>query len=139
MSSEQEIDNSSAFWADHVYTPEILLTSWFNLTFCSMTLAMVFYGIAIHKNLAHHALIALITIGLISLSIYYTWIGYIQYKLKLKYTLDGCFAKNGCSKMNLNVITNNNKYVMVSSVITIGINLLIAIVIVRESYKKFTS
>ena len=103
-----------------------------------MTLAMVFYGIAIHKNLAHHALIALITIGLISLSIYYTWIGYIQYKLKLKYTLDGCFAKNGCSKMNLNVITNNNKYVMASSVITIVINLLIAIVIVRESYKKFT-
>jgi hypothetical protein len=139
MSSEQEIDNSSAFWADHVYTPEILLTSWFNLTFCSMTLAMVFYGIAIHKNLAHHALIALITIGLISLSIYYTWIGYIQYKLKLKYTLDGCFAKNGCSKMNLNVITNNNKYVTLSSMMTIGINLLIASIILRESYKKFTS
>ena len=137
--SEQEFANSPSFLGDNVYSAEMILTSWFNLSFCSMTLAMVFYGIAIHKNLAHHAFIELITIGLISLSIYYTWIGYIQYKLKLKRAINSCVANKACSAMNLNVIENNDKFVTLSSIMTIGINVLIASIIVRESYKKFTS
>ncbi len=137
--SEQAFAKSPSFLGDNVYSTEMILTSWFNLSFCAMTLAMVFYGIAIHKNLAHHAFIELITVGLISLSIYYTWIGYIQYKLKIKRATDSCGANKACSSKNLNVIENNDKYVTLSSMMTIGINLLIASIILRESYKKFTS
>lgn len=136
--SEQSFANSPSFLGDNVYSSEMILTSWFNLSFSSMTLAMVFYGIAIHKNLAHHAFVELITIGLISLSIYYTWIGYIQYKLKLKRATDACVANKACSSMNLNVIENNDMFVTLSSMITICINLLIAIVIIHKSYKQFT-
>ena len=80
----QAIAVSTSFLADHIYTPEMILTSWFNLSFVSMTVAMVFYGIAMQKAIAHHLFIDAITICLISLSTYYAYIGYIQYNEKLK-------------------------------------------------------
>jgi hypothetical protein len=135
----QNISSSASFFSDHVYTPEIILTSWFNLSFGSMMLAMVFYGIAIHKNLAHHVFIELIALSLIATSIYYTYNGYMQYNLKMKYAIDACRSNESCSTINLNVIGNNKKYVMVTSIITITIDALIAIVIVYKSYKKLTS
>lgn len=134
--TSQNIDTVASFFSEHIYTPEIILTSWFGLSFSSMMLAMVFYGIAIHKNLAHHAFIEVITIGLISLSIYYTCIGYMQYDLKIKHATDACFANKVCLDANLKVIENNVKFVMTSSVITIVINVLIATVIVYNSYKQ---
>ena len=135
----QNISNSTSFFSDHVYTPEIILTSWFNLSFSSMTLAMVFYGIAIHKNLAHHAFIELIALSLIATSMYYTYNGYTQYNLKIKYAMDACLANESCSDMNASVIKNNREYVMGSSMMTMTIDALIAAVIVYKSYKKFVS
>ena len=83
----QNIDSSASFLADNIYTPETILISWFNLSFGAMTVAMVFYGIAMHKKLAHPSFIALITVGLISLSIYYTYNGFLQYDAKLQYAM----------------------------------------------------
>jgi hypothetical protein len=135
----QNISSSASFFSDHVYTPEIILTSWFNLSFSSMMLAMVFYGIAIHKNLAHHVFIELIALSLIATSIYYTHNGYMQYNLKMKYATDACRTNKSCSTINLSVIENNQKSVMVTSIITITIDALIALVILYKSYKKIVS
>jgi hypothetical protein len=135
----QNIAKSTSFLADHIYTPEMILTSWFNLSFVSMTVAMVFYGIAMHQTMAHHAFIELITIGLISLSIYYTYNGYMQYDEKLQHATNVCVSDKVCSNVNMEQIKNNQKNVRLISAATVIISLLIAILIIYKSYKKFTS
>jgi hypothetical protein len=135
----QNIAKSTSFLADHIYTPEMILTSWFNLSFVSMTVAMVFYGIAMHQTMAHHAFIELITIGLISLSIYYTCNGYMQYDEKLQHATNVCVSDKVCSNVNMEQIKNNQKNVRLISAATVIISLLIAILIIYKSYKKFTS
>jgi len=132
----QNISNSASFLADHIYTPETILTSWFNLSFGAMTVAMVFYGIAMHKKLAHHSFIALITVGLISLSIYYTYNGFVQYDSKLKYAMDACMSNEVCSTVNMDQIKTNQRNGILSSMVTISINVLIAILIMYDSYKR---
>ena len=133
----QNIASSASFLADNIYTPETILISWFNLSFGAMTVAMVFYGIAMHKKLAHPSFIALITVGLISLSIYYTYNGFLQYDAKLQYAMKTCLSNKLCSTVNMEQIKNNHKNGLLSSIATIGINLLIAILIMYDSYKKF--
>lgn len=135
----QEISKSLSFFSDYVYTPEIILTSWFNLSFSSMMVAMMVYGVGIHKKLAHHVLIELIALSLNAISIYYAYNGYIQYSLKIKYATDVCLTNKICSTMNLNVIANNNKFIMGASIMTIAINVLIAMFIVYKSYIIFAS
>jgi hypothetical protein len=135
----QNIAKSTSFLADHIYTPEMLFTSWFNLSFVSMTVAMVFYGIAMHQTMAHHVLIELITIGLISLSIYYTCNGYMQYDEKLQHAINVCVSDKVCSTVNMEQIKNNQKNVRLISAATVTISLLIAILIIHKSYKKFTA
>ena len=102
-----------------------------------MTVAMVFYGIAMHKKLAHPSLLALITISLIALSIHYTYNGFVQYYAKLQYAMKTCLSNKACSTANMAQIKTNHKNVQLSSIATIGINLLIAILIIYDSYKKF--
>ena len=135
----QDIAQSTSFLADHIYTPEMILTGWFNLSFISMTVAMVFYGIAMHQTMAHHAFIELITVGLISLSIYYTYIGYMQYHDKLKYAINACQSNKTCSSVNMEQFKNSQTNVRLISAATVIISLLIAILIMYKSYKKFTS
>ena len=135
----QNIAKSTSFLADNIYTPEMILTSWFNLSFVSMTVAMVFYEIAMHASMAHHAFIELITIGLISLSIYYTYSGYMQYDEKLQYAANACVSDKACSNVNMEEVINNQKKVRLISAATVIINLLIASLIIHKSYKKFTS
>ena len=133
----QNMASSASFLADNIYTPETILTSWFNLSFGAMTVAMVFYGIAMHIQLAHPSLIELITIGLIALSIHYTYNGFVQYDAKLQYAMKTCLSNQACSTANMEQIKTNHKNVQLSSIATIGINLLIAILIIYDSYKKF--
>lgn len=133
----QNIAGSTSFLADHIYTPETILTSWLNLSFGAMTVAMVFYGIAMHKKLAHHSFIALITVCLILLGVYYTYNGFVQYDAKMQYAMNACLSNKLCSSVNMAQIKNNHKNSLLSSIATIGINLLIAILIVYDSYTKF--
>ena len=130
----QNIANSTSFLAEHIYAPEMILTSWFNVSFVTMTVAMVFYGIAMHKKLAHHAFIELITISLISLSTYYAYIGYMQYDDKIKYAIESCESSKLCSTTTTNKIKNIHNSGTVSGMVTIFINVLIAILIICKSY-----
>jgi hypothetical protein len=132
----KDIANSTSFLADHIYTPETILTSWFNLSFSAMTVAMVFYGIAMHKKLAHHLFIEVITVGLITLSIYYTYNGFLQYDAKLQYAMKTCLSNRACSTVNMAQIKTNQRNGLVSSMVTISINVLIAILIMYDSYKR---
>ena len=130
----QNIANDPSFLADHIYSPEMILTSWFNLSFVTMTVAMVFYGIAMHKTLAHHTFIELITICLIILSTYYAYIGYKQYDDNIKYAIESCGSSKLCSTTNMYNIKNIHHSGTVSSMATIFINALIAILIIYKSY-----
>lgn len=130
----QNIANDPSFLADHVYSPEMILTSWFNLSFITMTVAMVFYGIAMHKTLAHHAFITLITMCLILLSTYYAYIGYNQYDGNIKYAIKSCGSSKLCSNVTMYNIKNIHARGTVSSMATICINALIAILIIYKSY-----
>ena len=133
------IARSTSFLADHIYTPEMILTSWFNLSFVSMTVAMVFYGIAMQKAIVHHLFIDAITICLISLSTYYAYIGYIQYNEKLKYAINTCQSNKTCSSVNMEQIKHNQEIGILTGTSTIAINIFIALLIMYKSYKKFTS
>jgi hypothetical protein len=135
----RDIAESTSFLADHIYTPEMILTSWFNLSFISMTVAMVFYGIAMQKAIVHHLFIDAITICLISLSTYYAYIGYIQYNEKLKYAINTCQSNNTCSSVNMEQIKHNQEIGILTGTSTIAINMIIAILIMYKSYKKFAS
>lgn len=130
----QNIANSPSFLADHIYMPETILTSWLNLSFVAMTVAMVFYGIAMHKTLYNHIYIELITIGLILLSIFYTYNGYTQYDSKIQYAMHACMSNKTCLAVNMDQIKNNQKNGLLSSIATISINLLIAMLIMYKSY-----
>ena len=48
-----------------------------------------------------------------------------------------CLSNKACSTANMAQIKTNHKNVQLSSIATIGINLLIAILIIYDSYKKF--
>ena len=133
------IARSTSFLADHIYTPEMILTSWFNLSFVSMTVAMVFYGIAMQKSIVHHLFIDAITICLISLSTYYAYVGYIQYNEKLKYAINTCQSNKTCSSVNMEQIKHNQEIGILTGTSTIAINMFIAILIMYKSDKKFTS
>lgn len=135
----KDIARSTSFLADHIYTPEMILTSWFNLSFVSMTVAMVFYGIAMHKAIVHHLFTDAITICLISLSTYYAYIGYIQYNEKLKYAINTCLSNKTCSSVNMEQIKRNQEIGILTGMSTIAINIFIAILIMYKSYKKCTS
>ena len=135
----KDIARSTSFLADHIYTPEMILTSWFNLSFVSMTVAMVFYGIAMQKSIVHHLFIDAITICLISLSTYYAYVGYIQYNEKLKYAINTCQSNKTCSSVNMEQIKHNQEIGILTGTSTIAINMFIAILIMYKSYKKFAS
>lgn len=132
----RDVASATSFLADHVYTPEMILTSWFSLSFGSMTVAMVFYGIAMHKTLAHHLFIEAITIGLIALSIYYTYTGFVQYDKKLQYAMVACMSDDVCSTGRMDQIKSSQTSVTLSSTATIVIDVLIASLVMFQSYKQ---
>lgn len=125
--------------SENVYTPEAIFSAWLNLSFFSVTAAMVFYGLTSGKNrnqlIGHPALIAFIAIGLILVSVSYVYIGVYPYYKRMTNALDLCILNKDCNKNNLNEIKQLRNNLTLIGVATIILESLIAILIIWNTYK----
>lgn len=125
--------------SENVYTPEAIFSAWLNLSFFSVTAAMVFYGLTSgnsrNRLIVHPALIAVIAIGLILISVSYVYIGVYPYYKRMTKALDVCVLNPDCNKNNLNEIRGLRNNLTLIGVATIFIESLIAILIIWNTYK----
>ena len=125
--------------SENVYTPEAIFSAWLNLSFFSVTAAMVFYGLTTgnnrHRLIAHPALIAFIAIGLILVSVSYVYIGVYPYYKRMTNSIDLCILNKDCNKNNLDEIKQLRNSLTFIGVATIILESLIAILIIWQTYK----
>jgi hypothetical protein len=128
--------------SDNVYSPEAIYSAWLNLSFFSVTAAMVFYGITSsitdgkNKRLnVHPALVAFIAIGLILVSVSYVYAGIYPYYRRMTIAINKCEKNKKCFEENLNEIKNLRLQLTLVGIATIFLESLIALLIIWNTYK----
>lgn len=121
---------------DNVYSPEAIYSAWLNLSFFSVTAAMVFYGLTSNKSiLAHPALVSFIAIGLILVSVSYVYFGIHPYYKRMTIAINKCQNDKQCFQENLNEIKNLRMQFTLVGIATIFLESLIALLIIWNTYK----
>jgi len=137
QNSNNNNQNESEFsLAENVYTPEAIFSSWLNLSFFSVTAAMIFYHLTQKKSIVGHPiLIAMIAIGLIIISVSYVYFGIYPYYKRMTLAIDKCNLNQECVKNNINDIRKLRNEFTILGVGTMIVEILIAILIIWQSYK----
>ena len=122
--------------AENVYEPESIFSGWLNLSFFSVTAAMVFYDLTRRKSLlSHPILVAIIAIGLILISVSYVYFGIYPYYKRMSLAIDKCISNTNCSKVHLDDIKRLRNELTIIGIGTIIMESLIAILIIWNTYK----
>jgi len=136
MQNKEEEKESDFSMAESVYTPKTIFSSWLNLSFFSVTAAMIFYDMTRRKSLpAHPILVAMIAIGLILISVSYVYFGIYPYFKRMSIALDKCSSNSECSKQHLEDIKRLRNEFTLLGIGTIVIESLIAILIIWQTSK----
>jgi len=128
-------DKSSTSSVEMVYEPEALFTHWISLSLITVTVAMIFYGIADSKNIMHPVLTATLAIGLMFISIFYIYSGVYLFKNKMDYLIAKCKQNNACKIDGMERMLYIKNHLLFLGLSTGFFELLIAFFVIWNSSK----
>ena len=119
-----------------IYSPEVILSSWLNLTLISITTCLVFYHMTRLKTIEMEPHIALIfSLILIIISMSFTIVAIFPYNNRINDIIDLCKKDKLCKKYTLNEI-NKVKYSFIGlAILTIVIEIGIGVLIIKNAIK----
>ena len=134
--SELNLSTLDLIYSGKVYAPESVLAGWLNLSFFSITTALIFYHMTRVKSLEMDGRIAgVFAMILMIVSVCYTMFAIRPYAERIKYVIDQCILEEKCSDQKAKRLqTVYNQYVVLAIITTI-IELCITFVIGKRTAK----
>lgn len=115
--------------------PEALFTSWISLSLITVTVAMIFYGIADSKNIMHPVLTAILAIGMMCISISYIYSGVYLFKNKMDYLIEKCQENSVCKTTGMDRMIYIKNHLLFLGISTGFFELLITLFVIWNTSK----
>ena len=123
-------------YSGKVYAPESVLAGWLNLSFFSITTALIFYHMTRVKSLEMDARIAgVFAIILMAVSVCYTMFSIRPYAERIKFVIDQCLLEEKCSDPQAQRLKMIYFQYVVLAIVTTVIELCITFVIGKRTMK----
>lgn len=126
------------FYSDAVYTPEALFSAWLNLSFFSVTTALLFYHMTQSKSIeADPRVAAFLAISLMVISCAYVFYSVGPYLNRMEHVAKKCRVLKECSDEQVASIISHKRIYQTIGYGTIIIEILIAGLILYKTRKVF--
>ena len=124
------------FFSDEIYTPEALLSAWLNLSFFSVTAALIFYNMTVTDTFGTDPRIsAFLAIALMTISCAYVYFSLGPFWRRMNYIENICKKAKVCSGAHLGSIQKHKLIYTVLGYATIFIDFLVVLVILNRTRK----
>jgi hypothetical protein len=124
------------FFSDDLYTPEALFSSWLNLSFFSVTTALLFYHMTQSKSIeADPRVAAVLAIALMLISCGYVYFSVGPYLERMDYVAHKCEVLKECSDKQQHSINRHKHIYMMLGYGTVLVESIIAFLIIYKTRK----
>lgn len=124
------------FFSDDLYTPEALFSSWLNLSFFSVTTALLFYHMTQSKSIeADPRIAAILAIALMLISCGYVYFSVGPYLERMDYVAHKCEVLKECSDKQQHSINRHKHIYMMLGYGTVLVESIIAFLIIYKTRK----
>ena len=122
------------FFSDELYTPEALFSAWLNLSFFSVTTALLFYHMTQAKSIeADPRIAAFLAVSLMVISCGYVYYSVGPYIERMDYVANKCKVLKECSTKQVDSIIRHKRIYQILGYGTIAIETIIAILILYRT------
>lgn len=136
LESTQQIETKPLFFSEEIYAPEALFSAWLNLSFFSVTTALLFYHMTQSKSIeADPRIAALLAISLMAISCGYVYYSVGPYIERMNYVANRCRVLKECSDTQVDSIIRHKRIYQMLGYGTILIETIIAILILYKTRK----
>ena len=130
----EEGRSKQLFFSDELYTPEALFSAWLNLSFFSVTTALLFYHMTQAKSIeADPRIAAFLAISLMVISCGYVFYSVGPYIQRMDYVANKCRTLKECSNEQVDSILRHKRIYQILGYGTIAIETIIAILILYRT------
>lgn len=137
--SQSSTSTKELYYSDELYAPEALFSSWLNLSFFSVTTALLFYHMTIAKSLeADPRVAAFLAISLMTISCAYVFYSMGPYIQRMDHLQAQCKALKECSDEQTESIRRHKVIYKWLGYGTIGVEIIIALLIVFKTRRLLT-
>jgi len=134
LQSNQYVGSKQLFFSDELYTPEALFSAWLNLSFFSVTTALLFYHMTQAKSIeADPRIAAFLAISLMLISCGYVFYSVEPYIERMDYVAIKCRMLKECSDQQVKSIQSHKRIYQILGYGTIAIETIIAILILYRT------
>ena len=118
-----------------VNEPEGVFIHWISVSLITVTVAMIFYGLAIDKNIFHPLFTAFLAIGLMLVAVFNINSGIFLFYTKMKLLLDSCEKQSFCKLKGLTRLKFIKNHLLFLGLSIGFFELLIALFVILNTYK----
>lgn len=123
------------YYSDDLYTPEALFSSWLNLSFFSVTTALLFYHMTVAKSIeADPRIAAFLSLSLMGISCAYVYFSVGPYWSRMNHIQQMCVDLKECSDAQAASIRQHKNIYISLGFGTIFIEVVVAILILYKTY-----
>ena len=123
------------YFSDDLYTPEALFSSWLNLSFFSVTTALLFYHMTVAKSIeADPRIAAFLSLSLMGISCAYVYFSVGPYWQRMNHIQQTCIDLKECSDLQAESIEKHKNVYVSLGFGTILIEVVVAILILYKTY-----
>lgn len=134
LQPNQVYGSHELFFSDELYSPEALFSSWLNLSFFSVTTALLFYHMTQAKSIeADPRIAAFLAISLMVISCGYVYYSVGPYIERMDYVANKCRVQKECSNKQVDSIIRHKRIYQILGYGTIAIETIIAILILYKT------
>ena len=124
------------YYSDELYTPEALFSSWLNLSFFSVTTALLFYHMTVSKSIeADPRIAAFLALSLMTISCAYVYFSVGPYWQRMDHIQKTCVDLQECSDDQAESIRQHKMVYIALGFGTIAIELVVAGLILYKTYQ----
>ena len=133
---ESQSQTKDLYFSDEIYTPEALFSSWLNLSFFSVTTALLFYHMTVAKSIeADPRIAAFLSLSLMGISCAYVYSSVGPYWQRMNHIQKACKDLKECSDEQEESIQRHKNIYVALGFGTIAIELIVAILILYKTYR----
>lgn len=124
------------YYSDDLYTPEALFSSWLNLSFFSVTTALLFFHMTVSKSIeADPRIAAFLSLSLMTISCAYVYYSVGPYWRRMNHIQNTCKELKECSDEQVESIKNHKNIYVALGFGTIAIEVVVATLILYKTYQ----
>lgn len=132
---DSQSQTKELYYSDELYTPEALLSSWLNLSFFSVTTALLFYHMTVSKSLeADPRVAAFLAISLMVISCAYVYYSIGPYWERMSHIQKVCKDLKECSDEQVESIRRHKNIYASLGIATIAIEVVVAVLILFKTF-----